>query len=59
MWTHTDGKWLRLHFQITLLTNDLVDMTNRFIEEVLNKGDLSVVDELCALDIVSSMRGCC
>ena len=52
MWTHTDGKWLRLHFQITLLTNDLVDMTNRFIEKVLNKGDLSVADELFAADVV-------
>ena len=52
VWTLTDGKWLRLHFQITPLTNDLVDMTNRFIEEVWNKGDMSVADELCAPDIV-------
>ena len=52
VWTHTDGKWLRLHFQITPLTNDLVDMTSRFIEEVFNKGDLSVVDEIFAPDIV-------
>ena len=41
VWTRTDGKWLRLHFQYTPLTNDLVDMTNRFIEEVWNKGDLA------------------
>ena len=52
VWTHTDGKWLRLHEHATHITNDLVDMTNRFIEEVFNKGDLSVVDELCAPDIV-------
>ena len=52
VWTRADGKWLRLHFQITPLTNDLVDMTSRFIEEVFNKGDLSVVDELCAPDVV-------
>ena len=52
VWTRTDGKWLRLHFQYTPLTNDLVDMTNRFIEEVWNKGDMSVADELCAPDIV-------
>ena len=52
VWTHTEGKWLRLHEQATPLTNDLVDMTNRFIEEVWNKGDLSVADELCAPDIV-------
>ena len=31
---------------------DNVAMANRFIEEVWNKGDLSVVDELCAPDIV-------
>ena len=52
VWTRTDGKWLRLHFQYTPLTNDLVDMTNRFIEEVWNKGDMSVADELCAPDVV-------
>ena len=52
VWTHTDGKWLRLHEHATHITNDLVDMTNRFIEEVFNKGDLSVADELCAPDIV-------
>ena len=52
VWTRVDGKWLRLHEQATPLTNDLVDMTNRFIEEVWNKGDMSVADELCAPDIV-------
>ena len=52
MWTRTEGKWLRLHSQETFLTADLVDMTNRFIEELWNKGDLSVIDELCASDIV-------
>ena len=52
VWTHTEGKWLRLHEHATHITNDLVDMTNRFIEEVFNKGDLSVADELCAPDIV-------
>jgi steroid delta-isomerase-like uncharacterized protein len=53
VWTHTDGKWLRLHEQTTPVTGDLMAMTSRFIEEVWNnKGDLSVVDELCAPDIV-------
>jgi len=52
VWTHTDGKWLRLHQHATHITNDLVGMTNRFIEEVWNKGDMSVADELCAPDIV-------
>ena len=51
-WTRTDGKWLCLHSQATHLTADLTDMTRRIIEEVWNKGDLSVVDELCAPDIV-------
>ena len=31
---------------------DNVAMANRFIEEGWNKGDLSVVDELCAPDII-------
>ena len=52
VWTHTDGKWLRLHEHATHITADLRDMTGRFIEEVWNKGDLSVADELCAPDIV-------
>ena len=52
IWTHTDGKWLRLHQHASHITNDLVDMTNRFIEEVFNKGNLSVADELCAPDVV-------
>ena len=52
VWTRTDGKWLRFHEHATHITNDLMDMTSRFIEEVWNKGDLSVVDELCAPDIV-------
>ena len=52
MWTRTEGKWLRLHSQETFLTADLVGMTSRFIEEVFNKGDLSVVDEIFAPDIV-------
>ena len=46
VWGRTDGKWLRLHFQITLLTADNVAMTNRLIEEAWNKGDLSVIDEI-------------
>ena len=52
VWTHTDGKWLRLHEHATHITADLRDMTSRFIEEVWNKGDLSVVDELFAADVV-------
>ena len=57
VWTRmSDGKWLRLHLQITPLTNDLVDMTNRFIEEAWNKGDLSVLDELCDLNIVTEQK---
>ena len=52
IWTHTDGKWLRLHQHASHITNDLVDMTNRFIEEVFNKGNLSVADELCAPNVV-------
>ena len=52
VWTRTAGKWLRLHEHTTHITADLRDMTSRFIEEVWNKGDMSVVDELCAPDIV-------
>ena len=52
VWTRTDGKWLRLHEHTTHITADLRAMTSRFIEEVWNKGDMSVVDELCAPDIV-------
>ena len=52
VWTLTDGKWLRLHFQITPLTNDLMVMAQRSIEEAWNKGDLSVADELFAADVV-------
>ena len=57
MWRRTaDGKWLRLHFQITPLTVDNVAMTNRFIEEAWNKGDLSVLDELCDPNIVTEQK---
>ena len=52
VWTLTDGKWLLLHEHTTQITADLVDMTRRLVEEVWNKGDLSVIDELCATDIV-------
>ena len=52
VWTRVDGKWLRVHEQITPVTAEIMAMTNRFIEEVFNKGDLSVADELCAPDIV-------
>ena len=52
VWARTGGKWLRFHFQYTPLTADNVVMTNRFIEEAWNKGDLSVLDELCDPDIV-------
>ena len=56
VWGRTDGKWLRLHFQITPLTVDNVAMTNRFIEEAWNKGDLSVLDELCDPNIVTEQK---
>ena len=52
VWTHTEGKWLRLHEQATHITNDLMAMTQRSIEEAWNKGDLSVADELFAADVV-------
>ena len=52
VWTRVDGKWLRVHEQVTPLTADLVAMTQRSIEEVWNKGDLSVADELFAADVV-------
>ena len=52
VWTHTEGKWLRLHEQATPLTNDLMVMAQRSIEEAWNKGDLSVADELFAADVV-------
>jgi len=52
VWTRVDGKWLRVHEQITPVTAEIMAMTNRFIEEVFNKGDLFVADELCAPDIV-------
>ena len=52
VWTHTEGKWLRLHEQATPLTVDLMAMTQRSIEEAWNKGDLSVADELFAADVV-------
>lgn len=48
VWTHTDGKWLRLHEQITPLTGDLMAMISRFIEEVWNKGNLGSL-VVCAL----------
>ena len=56
MWTRTDGKWLRLHFQYAHLIADNVAMTNRLIEEAWNKGDLSVIDELCDPDMVTEQK---
>ena len=51
VWTRmVDGKWLRFHDQAIPLTVVNVAMTNRFIEEAWNKGDLSVIDELCDPD---------
>ncbi len=47
VWTLTDRKWLLLHEHTSQITADLVDMAQRFVEEVWNKGDLSVIDELC------------
>ena len=48
VWTHTDGKWLRLHEQMTPLTGDLMAMISRFIEDVWNKGNLGPL-VVCAL----------
>ena len=56
VWTHTDGKWLRLHFQYAHLTADNVAMTNRLIEEAWNKGDLSVIDEIFSSDMVTEQK---
>ena len=55
VWTLTDGKWLLLHEHTTHITADLVDMTRRLVEEVWNKGDLSVIDELCAPDVIRTV----
>ena len=52
IWNRIDGEWLRLHEHKTHITADLVDLASRLIEEVWNKGDLSVLDELCAPDII-------
>ena len=54
VWTRTDGKWLRFHFQYTPAAN--VDMTNRLIKEAWNKGDLSVLDELCDPYMVTEQK---
>ena len=51
-----DGKWLRFHDQAIPLTVVNVAMTNRFIEEAWNKGDLSVIDELCDPDMVTEQK---
>ena len=51
-----DGKWLRFHDQAIPLTVVNVAMTNRFIEEAWNKGDLSVIDELCDPGMVTEQK---
>ena len=57
VWTRmVDGKWLRFHDQAIPLTVVNVAMTNRFIEEAWNKGDLSVIDELCDPDMVTEQK---
>ena len=56
MWTRTDGKWLRFHFQYTPLTADNVAMTNRLVEEVWNKGNLSVIDEIFPSNMVTEQK---
>ena len=56
VWARTGGKWLRFHFQYTPLTAANVDMTNRLIKEAWNKGDLSVLDELCDPDMVTEQK---
>ena len=55
VWTRTDEKWLRLHEHTTHITADLIDLTRRFVEEVWNNGDLSVIDELCAPDVIRTV----
>lgn len=52
IWVLTNGKWLRLHEHKTYISADLVDLARRFVEEVWNKGDLSVIDELCVPDVI-------
>ena len=37
------------------ITADLVDMTRQLIEEVWNKGNMSVADELFAPDIIRTV----
>ena len=57
VWTRmVDGKWLRFHGQAIPLTVVNVAMTNRFIEEAWNKGDLSVIDELCDPGMVTEQK---
>jgi steroid delta-isomerase-like uncharacterized protein len=56
VWTRTDGKWLRFHFQYTHLTADNVAMARRSIEEVWNKGDLSVIDEIFSPSMVQEQK---
>ena len=56
VWTRTDGKWLRFHFQYTPLTADNVAMTNRLVEEVWNKGNLSVIDEIFPSNMVTEQK---
>lgn len=52
IWVLTNGEWLRLHEHKTYISADLVDLARRFVEEVWNKGDLSVIDELCVPDVI-------
>ena len=56
VWTRTDGKWLRFYFQYTPLTAANVDMTNRLVEEVWNKGNLSVIDEIFPSNMVTGQK---
>ena len=56
VWARTGGKWLRFHFQYTLLTADNVVMTNRFMEEVWNEGNLSVIDEIFSPSMVQGQK---
>ena len=56
VWTRTGGKWLRFHFQYTPLTADNVAMTNRFMEEVWNEGNLSVIDEIFSPSMVQGQK---
>ena len=56
VWTFVDGKWLRLHAQSTDITAGNVTITQHSINEVWNKGDLSVIDEIFSPNMVQGQK---